>query len=116
MVLAPRVLGAAVQASLYGDQILAQIVNNAAPRVAARAAWLASIVGGPRTASALEAAMDGPRSQRIAAAWALGQIGSRGQAAVLERATRDADVDVQEMAGFALEMLERRYPGAETAR
>ena len=46
----------------------------------------------------------------------LPEIGGRGQAPALERATRDPDVDVQEMARFALEVFERRAAGNDTPR
>jgi len=91
------------------DQLLADMIHvGQGPRLES-AIWLASVYGGPRSATELvPVSGHADPDIRLASLWALGRTGNAGHADHLALAQLDSDTDVSEMAGRALAMLRRR--------
>ena len=91
------------------DQLLADMIHvGQGPRLES-AIWLASVYGGPRSATELvPVSGHADPDIRLASVWALGRTGNAGHADHLALAQLDSDADVSEMAGRALAMLRRR--------
>jgi hypothetical protein len=107
---APRILEALIAGRDDADAIVADILHKGSGPQVLNTIWVAAVYGGPDTAAELITLLEHPEPQfRLAAAWALGNVGDASQAAYLELAQADSDVDVREMAGRALGVMRNKF-------